>query len=450
MFIRLSRGSSTIVALCLLTLPVVTLADAVIAGPLAPGAVTTVADSYTLHQLIEQARRNNRDLQAARFAVDVARTRLTQAGARPNPHLELGARSDFLFRNEGEYGTSIGISQQFPVTDRISRQQDVAQADIAVAQAEVADAERRLAGEIAADVYHLLVLDRQIQSKADLITLEDKLARTTRARYKAAEVSELDVNAVQLGQQQLEQERRLLQSQRQTLLTGLNTRLGRPAGATLSIAEPLPETEALPPLEQLQTKGLSAREDLHSAQLDSDRARAAKALAMSQRWEDWNAGVAVTQDQAVIDGAPSQPNSHAIQVSVSIPLPLFNKNQGQIAEAEASGDQARAHADALRLAIAGEISSAWDEASSIQQQLGQYRQSLFPVSARSVQLAQKGYADGLASILEVLQAQRQQADLNAAYLNTLDQFLQALVRLHTAVGDYISAPANPDTDHKDS
>ena len=85
----------------------------------------------------------------------------------------------------------------------------------------------------------------------------------------------------------------------------------------------------------------------------------------------------------------------------------------------------------------------------IQQQLGQYRQSLFPVSARSVQLAQNGYADGLASILEVLQAQRQQADLNAAYLNTLDQFLQALARLHTAVGDYTAAPATPDTDHKD-
>ncbi len=89
MFIRLFHGSGTIVALCLLTLPAVTLADTVIAGSFALGAVTTVADSYTLRQLIEQARRNNKNLQAARYAVDVARSRLTQAEVRPKPSTEL-------------------------------------------------------------------------------------------------------------------------------------------------------------------------------------------------------------------------------------------------------------------------------------------------------------------------------------------------------------------------
>jgi outer membrane protein TolC len=53
-----------------------------------------------------------------------------------------------------------------------------------------------------------------------------------------------------------------------------------------------------------------------------------------------------------------------------------------------------------------------------------------------VRLAQQGYRQGLIPVFDVVQAQRQQAELNSAYLAMLDQYLQALVRLHTAVGDY--------------
>lgn len=441
-------------ALCLLAVPLPSFADVGTAGNAdtagAAGAQAPVESSFTLNELIALGLHSNRDLQTARYAVEIGSARLTQSAARANPRLEIGAGSDLLFGNEGEYNASIGISQDFPVTDRIARQKEVARVDLAIARQEVADAERRLAGEIAADVYRLLVVERQIQSRTELIALESSLARTTQARFKAAEVSELDVNAVQLDLQQQEQARRLLQSQRQSLLAALNTRLGRSARAPLSIEELLPETEAMPALEQLQAMALETRPDLRGTLLAADRADAAKALAKAERWGDWNAGVAVTQDQLVVDGAPPQSASQAIQFNLSIPLPLFSGNQGQIAEAEASRGQASSRAEAMRLSIASEISIAWNEASSMQHQLGQYRESLFPVSARSVKLAQKGYAEGLATMAEVLQAQRQQTDLNSAYLDTLDQFLQALVRLRTAVGDYPRAPASVDTEHKDS
>src|SRR5579859_2588532 len=67
-------------------------------------------------QLIDIARKDNRDMQVACYAIDAARAKLLQAGLRSNPRLDLSAHSDFLFRNEGEYATSIGISQQFPIS----------------------------------------------------------------------------------------------------------------------------------------------------------------------------------------------------------------------------------------------------------------------------------------------------------------------------------------------
>ena len=401
-----------------------------------------------LTQLIQIAQHDNKDLQVARYAVQIGQARLLQAGLWPNPRLDLSGSTDVAFRNDGEYTRSTGISQQFPVAGRILRQKNVARVDIALAEAEIADAERRVAGEVASDVYRILVIDRQIQSRDELVTIEQRLARTTRNRHKAAEVSELDVNTVQLDLERLVQEEVLLQSRRRSLLISLNTLIGRPPAAALAIDEPLPAAAPLPSLTQLQTQALASRPDLRNARLGIDRAQAQRALARAQRWEDWSVGLGVEQGRRVLTGVPPQSSDHTLMLSVSIPLPLFNKNQGLIAEANATEDQAMARIEALRLGIAAQVASAYAEASNLQQSLDRYRQSLLPVSARNVQLAQKGYGQGLVSVVEVMQAQRQQAELNAVYLTTLDQYLQALVRLRTATGDYL-APTGARADAKE-
>ena len=395
-----------------------------------------------LPQLIDIARQDNKDLQAACYAINTARARLLQSGLRSNPRLDLSARSDFLFRNEGQYSTTVGISQQFPIAGRLLRQKDVARVDIALAEAEVQEAERGLANDIAVAVGRLVVIDRQIHSRGALIAVEEKLAKTTRNRFKAAEVSELDVNSVQLDLQRFVQERNLLQIQRQALIVTLNTLLGRPASSALNIDSSIPENSGLQSLEQLQLKASHSRPDLRSALLASNRAEAEMALAKASRWEDWTVGLELSQDKQAITGAPAQGVDRAIGVIVSIPLPLFNKSQGLVAQAQASQEQAEAKIAAQRLRIAGEVAGAYGEATKLQASLSQYGQRLLPISQRSVRLAQEGYNQGLIPVFDVVQAQRQQAELNATYLTTLDQYLQTLARLHTAVGDYVPASTN--------
>jgi cobalt-zinc-cadmium efflux system outer membrane protein len=389
--------------------------------------------------LIEQARLENKDLQAARFAIELSKAKLLQAGVRANPVLSASGRSDALFDNKGGYSRSIGISQTFPITGRLLREKDVARVDVAMAEAEVADAERRLAGEVADDAYRLLVIDRQIAARDDLIAAESQLARTTRARFKAAEVSELDVNTVQLDLRRLGQERAQWQTQHETTLIDLNTRLGRAASAPLMIVEPLPSLDALQGLAHLQDQALELRPDLRGALLAVDRAEAERALARASRWEDWSVAVELSQDKLVLDGGPRQGADRALGVSVSIPLPLVGeRNRGALAEAEASRDAATAGVEALRLKIAGEVAGAHAEASRLQASMDTYERDIRPVAARNTKLAEDGYRQGLIPLADVVQARRQQVDLETGHLATLDAYLQALARLHTAVGDYLT------------
>ena len=394
------------------------------------------AAGLTLEQAIPIAVQSNKDLQTTRYAVEQARGRLLQAGLSPNPRLDTTLRSDRSFRNEGEYTASVGISQQFPVAGRLARQKDVARVDVALALAEIRQAELKLAGDVAAGFYRVLALNRQIEVRERLIDVDQKLVKGTRSRFKAAEVSELDVNAAQLDLQRLTQERALLLSQRSTQLAQLNQLLGRPAMQPLELDDTLP-TPDLPSLAEQQREALGLRPDLGFALLNADRARADQALARAQRWEDWTVGVGLEQGRLVIDGGPPQGTSRAIGLSLSIPLPLVNKNQGRIAEAAAVGDQAYARIEALKLSIGNEVASAYAEAERLQLVISEYQRNMLPVSERNVRLAQQGYNQGLVSIVEVVQAQRQQGELNSAYLNTLDQYLQALSRLRTAAGGYL-------------
>lgn len=421
----------------------------VLADPALPAAPATSEEnsSYTIERLIAEARRNNRDLQAARYGLEASRARVGVAGAHPDPRLELGAGSDAPFGNEGEYDATVGISQDFSIGGRIARQQDVARIDSSIVEAGLANQERQLAGDVEADAWRLVVIDRRLQVRADLIAQTEALSKATQTRYKAAEVSELDVNAVLLDLQQQKQALRLLEVQRQALVATLNARLGRPTTSSLTINDPLPERELLPSLDLWLQKAAAMRPDLRGTALAADRARAGRALAEAERWEDWTAGVAIRRDKLVVDGAPPQSAGNALQLNLSIPLPLFSRNRARIAEANAQSAEAGARNEALRQSITTEIGNAWHEATVLQQQLGEYRDQLMPVAARSVVLAQKGYADGLASMPEVLQAQRQNADVNGAWLDILDQFLQAISRLHIAAGDYGSTDASAENDH---
>ncbi len=398
---------------------------------------SVIAAGITLPQAIDSAVQGNKDLQAVRYNVEQARARLLQAGLPPNPRLDISGGNDRLFNNQGEYTAGIGISQPFPVAGRIAHQKDVARVDVALALAEIRQAELKLAGDVAFRFYSLLALKRQIEARERLIDVDQKLVLVTRNRFKVAEVSELDVNTAQLELQRLAQERALLLSQRTTQLAQLNQLLGRSATQPIELDDTLPTSDPLPSLADLQRQALSLRPDLRFALLNADRAQANQALAHAQRWEDWTVGVGLAQSRQVVDGAPPQGSTRVLGVSLSIPLPLWNRNQGNIAEAEANGTQAYARIEALKLSIGNEVASAYAEVEHLQQVLSVYQSNSLAVSARNVLLVQQGYDQGLVPISEVVLVQRQQGELNIAYLNALDQYLQALTRLHIATGNYV-------------
>ncbi len=417
---------------------IVTLLISLMAMPLLSFASErTPPAALSLQQLISMAIQHNKNLTAAKYNVSIAKARLIQAGLFPNPTLELAHSNDRLFNNEGEYATSVGFSQDFPIAGRIGRQKKVARIDIVIAKAEIRNAERQLAGEVAASYYQILIIDRRIAQLNRFIQATKKLSQVAAKRHQAAEVSEIDRNTTQLEWQGLVQQRRVLQSLRITEVAKLNELLGRWAQSPLTLKEKLPPMTLRISLARAEQQAFMLRPDLKALMLTFNRANAGKVLAKAQRWADWTVGVGVEQSRLAIDGAPPQRNERELALSLSVPLPLFNRNQGRILEASAVGTQALVQIKALRLRIQTEVVSAYTTLKRLLPLLHQSERSLLPLGQRNFRIAAKAYRSGQMSLFEVVQVQRQQNDLQLAYLNTLDQYLQAWVRFKMAIGEEV-------------
>ncbi len=402
--------------------------------------IARAAETTSPESAVKQALEHNPDLAAAAHVIDMASGRLRQAGLWANPELELEGTDDFLFNGEGERGITAGFEQRFPVAGRLGRAKDVARIDIALAEAELHDARRQIAGEVSQVAYRLMVLQNKIATQDELIEKAGDLLRVAEDRFAAAETSEADVNLLKVQLGEFREERRLMTIDPTTEAARLHELLGQAPGPPLWIEGDLEAPVALDSRDDLVETALRRRADLAQRRLETDRGGAEERLARAEKWEDWAVGVLYTADRQVFDepgpgvplgvGSPQQDQFMGLRIRV--PLPIWNRNQGRIAEAHAGQKRAAAKLAAAELAVRREVEAAWSQVKRLGEAVEAYRGELIGLSDRNVALIKDGYADGLVGISELVQAQQQSANIRQRYYGTLGQLWQARVDLQTA------------------
>jgi outer membrane protein TolC len=159
----------------------------IFAGSIFPQASAAV---FSCDQAVAQALGHNVDLEAARLTVAEARGRLFQAGRLSNPEVEATIRPHVNGRERlGEFG----ITQRFPLTARLRLAKDVSKFELAAAEAEVANAERLLAGDVRTAVTQALVLAARMDLRRRQQSNSVELAEFARRTAVAGEGPGIDV-----------------------------------------------------------------------------------------------------------------------------------------------------------------------------------------------------------------------------------------------------------------
>lgn len=402
---------------------------------LADGAPRAAAAAFTSESAVRHALANNADLAAARLTVEEARGRLAKAGRLANPELESELKPNVRGR-EGVLG--FGLTQRFPLTARLRLEKAVSRAELAVAEAEVRDAERRLAADVALVAVDWLALgtqrklkERQLANSRELVEAADRAAGA--GEGSALEAAQFDLEAQQLVTQLLQ-----LDTGYAALLGELRPLLGVPAPEPLEITGTLSEvvvagTEAV---------ALPRRADHQAALARREAAERALALARANRWQDL--GVGLLGEMARAEDIPAGiQQDNFVGLRLSLPLPFWNRNQGRVQEATATAQRLVKESEALAFRIRAEVEAAERQMAVAAKLAREVTPTLLAKAAQLEERLGKLRAEGQASLADVLRARERRLLLESTRLDAVRDLHRARVRLEAATGAIVPSPKTP-------
>lgn len=351
------------------------------------------AATFAPDQAVRHALSANRDLAAARLLVAEAVARQEQSGRLSNPEFETELRPNL---NGREGILALGVTQRFPLTGRLRRERAVTAAEVAAATAEVRNAERELATQVALGIADSLALDAQRQVRERQLQVAGELVAATRAAAARGEGSPVEVRQLELEAAQLRLALRQQDRERAALATTLRPLLGVTTNDALEFTGGLPPATALPPTDGA---GIVSRPDVELAGARVEIARRASELARAERWSDVGVGV-VSEMQRAEDAPTGRQSDNFVGLRLSLPLPFWNRNQGRLHEAVAAAERRRLERDALVVRTGAEQAGAREQLALALATEQEFAEVLLPAAraleaetARLREQGQGGYAE---------------------------------------------------------
>jgi outer membrane protein, heavy metal efflux system len=379
----------------------------------------------TLSGVRDRIRAQNPDLAAARLRIQEALGRMNQSGRLANPELETAFEHNTAFR-EGRF--EVGLSQRFPVTERLLLEKQVSLTQVKAAEAEVLEVERRLTGKARETVVKILASRQRRELLREQSDMSGEFARVLGEVAAKGEGSILDAGQAKLEAASLQLEIRQLDAAESALAGELKPLLGMRPGEGLAVSGALPE----PALPAANADG-SRRPDLQVARLEALAAEQSVTLEQSRRFDDVEGGLFAAAER--IEDAPNGYDNEAILgLRFKIALPFWNKNEGAIQEAEAKQQRKEMETRALVRNIQLEAEAALNEMREWATMIAEIDKTLLPLADEQTRLAEEAYQKAQGEIQSVLRSREKSMQLRTAKLDALREFHLARVRRETALG----------------
>jgi outer membrane protein, heavy metal efflux system len=401
------------------------------------------ANSVTANDLVQRALQSNGELKAARLDLDRARAKLRQASLRPNPTLDVQQASGRLAGSEDERDLSTAVALPVELGGKRQRRIDVAEAELAATEAEIADRERGLIQQVLSAYADALAAARELEITNSVQVLDDQTVHVVRTRVEQQDASRLELNLLLTEVARLRSQRALAEGRLNAALGTLQTLLGASPTESLSLGDPEAALTSVPTtspatLDAAIAAALQTRPDLKLARLNEIAAEAGLRLSGAEGKPDLTVSAGFTTSRQFLspDNAPIPilDRDRALTLGVSIPLPFFNRNQGAISEAKTAIQQARLRREFLEQSVRTEVASAYQRLRAAQSAVDIFRQNVMSQSSDNLRVIRAAYQLGEFKITDVITQQRQFLDTEREYAGALAEQYRAAAGLQAAMG----------------
>lgn len=400
-------------------------------------------DGMTPEQLVDRALTLNADLLATRQRTTEAHGLLRQAGARPNPSLEVGGASGSVLGSPGEHEFEAGLTQTIELGGKRSRRLDVGRAELELAGRDVATRERDLATDIENRYVEALTAVRNLESSARLVTLMEKSYGLAAARVAQGEAAPLEQGLLRADLARLRADRLLFESQVRQALLDLKTLAGLDVDYPLRLRDDWRPPPMTTPPEQLVAVALASRPDLAAARQEEQVRAADVRLAQAEGTPDLTAFVRYGRTASQFNQlglgpgglpVPIRDLDNVLSFGGSVALPLGNRNQGNVQAGTARAAAARLRRQYLEETVRREVRAAYLRYEAGRQAHDALERDGVNQANENVNMLRASYELGEARLLDLLAEQRRAIEIERAYNETSREYFLARVELERVLG----------------
>jgi cobalt-zinc-cadmium efflux system outer membrane protein len=380
-----------------------------------------------LADLLEEARRKNPDIRAAREEASASAAAVAPAGALDDPMLMVQ-----LWNMPVDLSTvplMVNITQPIPLGGKREARRQEAEAMAEGSRATVTTRARDVEAAVARAYFDLFLADRTME-------VDDEIGRTLRAlvdaassRLAAGRGEESEMLRAESEALKVQSDREAASARRTAAVAKLVALLDRPPGSDLGPTLEPGLLPGLPQQEVLRTRALRERPELAAAGAATAaaeaRLRGARALTVPD--------IGVSAGEMHMFGGTGYP-ADFLFLGVQGNLPIFSgRNQSRTEAAQASVAATKDQRHALENRVLAEVADAFAEVDAEQRQI-ELHHRLIPLSRQALASGLASYAAGRGAFTMVLDAER---DLQAHELDLAMHtaaYSQHLTDLERAVG----------------
>ena len=401
------------------------------AAPAAPPTLTPLAAPdaaasaspplLTLAAALSLAQQRHPSLAATRYAAQASEGDLEQAGASPNPQLELLLEDT----RRDTRTTTLQLSQ--PIELGGKRAARVAVAQRGVDQAGVAQAMARAAlrAEVTNAFHTVSIAQERLRLAQASSALSARATDAVSRRVKAGKVSLVDETRAQVAQAGMQVDLAKAQGAWRAATQRLGGLIGWRDAQTLVLAPQALEAAMAEPADVASASNLSDpwadTGTLAQARLDVAQREAQLALARAQGVPDVTFTVGAKR--------PEEIGRNQLVLGLSIPLPVRDSNRGAYLAAARRLDQAQAELAAESLRVASEATELTERLRASRIEVQALRNTVLPGAESALQAMVTGFELGKFGFLDTLDAQRTLFQAREQYLQALDTLYRTTTEL---------------------
>ncbi len=378
--------------------------------------------SLTLSDALSRVFERNPELTVSELEIEAAAARVLQAGLRPNPEIALEGENlatpvigPGVFRyTEGTFS----VSQRLELGNKRGMRVRAAQKDASVAAAQLEVKKLELTAEASQAFAEVLAEQERLANQKEITRLVQQSHAIVADRVAAGKVSPVEETraAVELTAAQLEEERHA------RTLVAAKDKLAALWGGTHQDFSDVRGTFEIPSIASERPEGcLLQNPDMLLAAAGVESRDAALGLELANRKPD----LTLSGGFRRLDEVKQQ----VWVTQISIPLPLFDKRQGAIAEARVRLDQSRSQQEATERRLRAALSQALHDHEIARLEADTLSEKALPAAKDAAAAVEEGYRLGKFELLNVLDAQRTNADLRGRYIDAVAAGLRAAIEI---------------------